>query len=379
MKITSFSYKEFEGETRQWVLEKFELGEINLFVGVNSSGKSRIIAVLKSLAKLITGQVKILFVSGDFSASFDNLGEKFDYEISFKEREVAFERLTRNGEVLFSRNQDGIGKIKSDKLSEPLDFEVQKDALVINVKRDKAQHGFIEVIHEWASQTRMCLFGSTLGKERLVSSSTLSVLGSVDEKAIEEIETFHLYSSGYEKFGDAFDKSILSDFSVLGYQAEEVGMESLESDRIKGPSIFTIFVKENDLLGTTNQVAMSQGMYRALALVIQLNYYEFSGEPRTMLIDDIGEGLDYDRSRKLIALLIEKAKKTGGQLLMTTNDRFVMNNVPLEYWGVVSRSGSLVKVINSKNSKKIFEDFESLGLNNFDFFANKFFELGLQE
>jgi hypothetical protein len=47
----------------------------------------------------------------------------------------------------------------------------------------------------------------------------------------------------------------------------------------------------------------------------------------------------------------------------------VMNEVPLKYWTVVIRIGSLVKVKNYENSRDEFEKFEKLGLNNFDYFV----------
>jgi ABC-type lipoprotein export system ATPase subunit len=49
-----------------------------------------------------------------------------------------------------------------------------------------------------------------------------------------------------------------------------------------------------------------------------------------VLIDDIGEGLDYERSSNLIKLLLKKMKKESIQLIMSTNDRFVMNNIPYD-------------------------------------------------
>jgi hypothetical protein len=57
---------------------------------------------------------------------------------------------------------------------------------------------------------------------------------------------------------------------------------------------------------------------------------------------------------------------------MSTNDRFVMNNVPLEYWQVIQRDGGKCKIFNYKNSKEKFDDFEYTGLNNFDFLATDF-------
>jgi len=59
---------------------------------------------------------------------------------------------------------------------------------------------------------------------------------------------------------------------------------------------------------------------------------------------------------------------------MATNDRFVMNTVPLEYWSVLERRGAVVKVHNRENAKQKFEDFRFTGLNNFDFFASDFLE-----
>jgi hypothetical protein len=73
-------------------------------------------------------------------------------------------------------------------------------------------------------------------------------------------------------------------------------------------------------------------------------------------------------------LLISKAKENDMQLIMTSNDRFVMNEVPLEYWSVMKRQGGTVKIFNHINSRNQFEQFKYLGLNNFDFFASDFLE-----
>ena len=90
--------------------------------------------------------------------------------------------------------------------------------------------------------------------------------------------------------------------------------------------------------------------------------------------DDFGEGLDFERSRTLIDLLRSKAHNSEAsiQLIMTTNDRFVMNNIPLEEWTVLQRVGHQVRVRNYGNSKQIFDEFKYTGLNNFDFFATDF-------
>ena len=60
------------------------------------------------------------------------------------------------------------------------------------------------------------------------------------------------------------------------------------------------------------------------------------------------------------------------QLIMSTNDHYVMNNVPLEYWQVIQRKGGECRVFNYQNSKEKFDEFEYMGLNNFDFLATDY-------
>ena len=52
---------------------------------------------------------------------------------------------------------------------------------------------------------------------------------------------------------------------------------------------------------------------------------------------------------------------------MATNDRFVMNQVPLEEWSVLLRSRTHVNVKNYNNSRDLFEEFKFTGLSNFSF------------
>ena len=58
---------------------------------------------------------------------------------------------------------------------------------------------------------------------------------------------------------------------------------------------------------------------------------------------------------------------------MSTNDRFVMNNVPLEYWSVIDRVEGECKIYNYKNSPKLFDEFALTGMNNFDFFSSYYY------
>jgi len=115
-------------------------------------------------------------------------------------------------------------------------------------------------------------------------------------------------------------------------------------------------------------------LFRALSIFIQLRYLEFFETAGLILIDDIGEGLDFERSVAFINSVIKITEESDTQLVMSTNDRFVMNNVPLEYWCILSRNGGDCTVQNYRNSKELFDDFDYTGLSNFDFFSSQYYK-----
>lgn len=162
----------------------------------------------------------------------------------------------------------------------------------------------------------------------------------------------------------------------IDYHLSKVDAKSL---RIASIPVLMMVVQEKDLDAITDQREMSQGMFRALSLIIQLNYSLLTKKPNCILIDDIGEGLDYERSKKLIDLIINKAENTNTQVIMSTNDRFVMNKIPLQYWSVIKRLKNKAIFYNYKNSKHIFDDFAFTGLNNFEFFATDFYIKGFED
>jgi hypothetical protein len=220
-----------------------------------------------------------------------------------------------------------------------------------------------------------------MGKEVLVSlkeESEESKLNLKDTNLVVKI-----FSKGEEIFGKKFKKSIINDMEKLGYEIDYIDLRTPKGLKFIGPALYPspqgFIVKEHDLPGNTEQSDMSQGMFRAFSLIIQMNYSQLASIPSCIMIDDIGEGLDYDRSTALIKLIIEKANTSSIQLIMSTNDRFVMNNVPLEYWAVMERLSNTAKIHNYENAKKKFDDFELSGLSNFDFFASEFWQEGQEK
>lgn len=113
-------------------------------------------------------------------------------------------------------------------------------------------------------------------------------------------------------------------------------------------------------------------MCRAISLLIQMEYLSVQNKPSLWLIDDLGEGLDYDRTVKLGKLLFDFCRERGIQLLASSNDTFLMDIVDLQYWNILERKGEKVIPLNITNNPNLFEDFKFTGLSNFDFFSSDY-------
>jgi len=377
MFLKSIEYAQFGGTPRLWKLEGCTLGNINLIVGKNATGKSRTLNIVNGLANLLSGQDKLRYISGNYVVEFDNNGKDVNYILHYENMSIIEEELSINSENKLKRGKDGIGKIYYDKKQELIDFQTPPNELATVARRDTIQHPFLEDLHNWGRYVRHYRFGTELGKGQL------TVVIKNEEKAGQQVLNpkntnlvVAMFLEGKKKYPEKFIEKIVSDMDTIGYSLEDIGTHTPESILI-GSNLPTepvgLYVKESDLSCRTDQMDMSQGMFRALSLIIQIHYSLFTSTPSCILIDDIGEGLDFERSSALVKLLTERAKNSSIQLIMATNDRFIMNSVPLEYWLIIERIGGICKIYNQRNSPQLFDDFELTGLNNFDFFSSEYY------
>ncbi len=379
MHIKSIDYYENLNTATEWYLDGVTLEKINLIIGKNATGKTRLLSVIYGLANLVSNDLKFNFTSGKYDILFDKNNKKTQYILEYNDIKINKEELIVDGKKLLSRGQEGKGEIFAVQLGQNMQFQAPVNELACVVRRDSVQHPFFEDIFHWGKETKLYRFGTELGRSNLVVFLEKKEMEEkLNHKETEQVVGF--LKKGQKKWGDDFVNSIKSDMNYVGYKLDDVGIAPFERATLPdGSHPFGIYVQESDLTGKTFQVDMSQGMFRVLSLLAQIAYSKFSNSATCILIDDIGEGLDYDRSSTLIKLLVDKVKETNIQLIMSTNDRFVMNNVPLEYWSILKRTGPKCITLNIRNAKKIFDDFNFTGLSNFDFFSTDFYLNGLDE
>ena len=375
MELKSLEYQQHKNTKNEWKIEPTTFESINLIAGQNATGKSRVLNVISNLARLFSIVQNIHYKSGTYKIIFDKNGDEISYFLNYRNRKVIQEKLHFNGDVYLNRNSSGAAKIHSDQIEDKLEYEIPVDQLAVITKRDSKQHPLLDALYFWGNNLMHFKFGENLGKNILgMPSKKIPPDLIFDLKSTDKV--FYILKKGKKEYGLRFEKAIKRDMASVGYKLEKIFLTQPVSVTITGDAPVTpvaLAVKEKDLPGITDQNDMSQGMFRALSLLIQLNYAIMANKLSCILIDDIGEGLDYEKSSNLIKLILKKTEKKSVQLIMSTNDRFVMNNVPLEYWTVMHRAGTKLLSINYRNSKELFEEFELIGLNNFDFFTSKSF------
>ena len=372
MRLTSMTYSQWEGTPREWKIEGVQLGPVNLLVGSNASGKTRTLNVISGLAKLLSGATKVSLLSGDYDVTFSNESAELHYKLKISDSKVTHESFAVGDTNYLERGAGGAGKIWAQKLNNFIDFQVPENELAAVSRRDSIQHPYFEPLNQWGESLYHYYFGTPLGKDHfaIIDSRTKREINPRDPNQV-----IGIFRQGVKEFGEPFIESIKRDMGAVNYLIDDIGVREPVSIVIHEPQgIVVLYVKETGLGDITDQVDMSQGMFRALSMIIQLNYSEMCKKPSCILIDDIGEGLDFDRSCALIKLLMGKAEAESVQLVMSTNDRFVMNTVPLEAWTVLRRVGTKIKVHNYANSRERFDQFKFTGMNNFDFFAFNFLD-----
>ncbi len=385
MLLKNIKFCRFKGQKYEWSIEGKPLKkidgqpvtfqEINLIVGKNATGKSKTINTIRQLSDLLSGDIKLsqlVYDTSFYDLLFDSNGNEIAYYLEFEEGKVKKEILKINGIEKLKRDSK-VGAMYYEKAQKNLEFEMEDDKLAV-ARVDKIQQPYFESLQNWGKALSHYRFGGQLGKNSFLRDiNAIKEDKEIDLKDSDKVS--EIFFRAKNTFGEKFINSIISDMKRISYNICKIEVDTLKFFPVPA---FGLNVQEVDIEDVTDQKEMSQGMFRALSLLVQLNFSLLSKTPSCILIDDIGEGLDYERSKSLIDLIIEKVKGSPVQVIMTTNDRFIMNNIPLEYWSVIHRVPKKSLFYNYQNSKVVFDDFKFTGLSNFDFLSTEFYFEGFE-
>jgi len=355
MRVIRYKYErkaidgfKFNATTFDWI----ELQNSNLMVGKNASGKSTVSNILVAFTRLFLpsqahqiGQRTIELVNSK--------GKQFTYHYEGEIKGVVKESLYRDAQLLFDRDFSD-AKIYSEAKRDFEQITPPANKPIIQVRRDAKDYPYLEELAQWAEGIHSIKFGNV---NPAAFNKTESERGFNIEDFNKALESLDLPDK----------ETIITEFNSLGYDLKVIDIKKLGDQNI-------LFVKEAGLKYELRQESLSQGMFRSLALLIYLHYIINKKKAQLIIIDDLCEGLDFDRATNLGKLLFNKAKDKGIQFLATSNDFFLMNVVTIDIWNIIKRDTTKIKVYNYKNSKEKFDEFKFLGLNNFQLFASDYLE-----
>jgi len=385
MKLIEFSHR-----AGDWEINNLGLGDLNLIVGENAVGKSNTWKAIKNFSEIINDLTKHIqdnitdvyyFYDYEnkiteywFLVKFETESKKIlSYEILIEfesqiKKTIEFENqinvrreiLILDGKKIIYRESADKAEIYSESNKELISISPPSSSLVLKVRRDTKEYIEFEQLIFWASDKKFFSFC----KINSYPSGVLLAqrLNNLDNRYVTSVlNDIGFYITDIDTFQISPGSSVLNHRFVF----EEINVEK------------KFYYKD-----------ISQGLKRTINLIVLLenlvkekpvrDRYAWETSPY-LIIDDLGEGLDYRKATNLGKYLFKRCEEESIQLIAISNDNFLLDVVDLDHWNILTREGSKVSTINKKSHPKIFEDFMFTGLSNFDLLTSDFLTRKLKE
>ena len=346
MLLTSFKYK-----TPNWEISRLtNLGAANLLVGQNASGKSRTIHALESTAHFMRA-VKSLHAESDFSVEItflteDSTPSKLEYSFSVKNEKITKELLKKDNHTILRRS-GATAILEGDPVNPP------ENKLITQVRRDKKLYPEIERLMEWAEGVTAISFSDINPFTNALGPSL-----QINPK---------LFSDLVSEFTSSEKKMFLKEAREIGYSVSDIRCSAFRDYKF-------VEIKENYIKSPVAEFNLSNGMIRVLYVLAYLIKMKNRTTTSLLLIDDLGEGLDYKKVVKLGEKVFLLCQTSGVQIIATSNDSHLMDIVDISKWQILNCNRSTVTSLNASTHPDLFNAFRLTGLSNYDFFSSDFID-----
>jgi hypothetical protein len=228
------------------------------------------------------------------------------------------------------------------------------DKLTVQVRRDRNAYPEIEKLMAWADGLMV------------VSCSDINPFTIINEKSgyINPIPFSELVGS----LDKEEKESVIEDAKRMGYEISDMALIEANSE------IKLVAVRERDMQNGLLDFQLSIGMLRVLYILCFLEYIRHTDNYSMLLIDDLGEGLDYSRATHIGEKVFNACENGNLLLIASSNDSFLMDVVDISKWQIVRSKNSKLSVLNQTNQPELFEMFRMTGLSNFDLFSSDFID-----
>jgi len=328
---------------------------LTLFVGISGVGKTQILNAIDSLRKVANGEsingfeweVAFSIVSGEeylWKGAFSVLDKEvpiINESILSEEDEIIkptilFEQLTDAEEnLILERNTE---KILFN--GNPMPKLSSHESMIYILKEEKSIQNiawaFNKIKLKDHTRRRIELFTSTRTLKQLREKcKTLDDIKN--SNGAIRIKLLLCSEYGLEVF-----ETIKERFMEIFPQVENVKIE--QEKGFTSIAVAIISIKEKKVSRWINEYRMSSGMLRTIFHISELF---LASDGSVILIDEFENSLGINCIDILTDDLIHENHAL--QFIATSHHPYIINNIPYEYWKVVSREGGHIKIENASS------------------------------
>ncbi len=354
MKIKRLKYYD---HAKGWWLEPVEFSNLNLLVGVSGVGKTKILNAIFNLQEIANGQSingiewEITFLT-DENQEYRWLGKfetllrsetSFIYEFdddSYDKSEILNESLFLNGDLLAKRIRNTI-EFQGNVLPK---LSAIESVIVIFKSEDlvrSAWNGFQQInfsIENTASKNQVypVPFSMLLDKYPTIQEIVKSGLR-------EQIKLALIHNNVPEIFKEIKNKFIQVFPTVENIKIQPFNGRSPQKTSSAVNEFPVIYIKEKGVKTWISQEEISSGMYRTLISIAELY---LSPKSSLIIIDEFENSLGINCIDAVTEDLI--FNQGDLQFILTSHHPYIINNIPMDYWNIVTRKGGVVTVKNAR-------------------------------
>jgi hypothetical protein len=362
VKITRFK---FDDHGADWHLEETAFDQLNLLVGVSGVGKTKILEALRRVCGMATGSGKtpgkiewvIDFEHDGRSYRWDGLtGAKTNSEpledVSSNEDDVVIlrENLVLAGEdPLIARDQHGI-RFREQTMPPLAELGSALHILKSEKELSAIRRGFQLVTFSVAASSRVAIMkGGLSGVSALKNTwqdtpfNFFCVFFRQHQYQFASMLIAYILQAAYpEKFGEIKDTFL----DIFGSLADmRVEYSSLPGDQQNFSLQYAI--QERGSSQWIQQAEMSSGMIRTLAHIFEM---ALAPPGSVIIIDEFENSLGVNCMPDLARLISNRA---DCQFVLTSHHPYIINNIPVDAWKLVTRKGGHVRVTSARDIPEI--------------------------
>jgi ABC-type glutathione transport system ATPase component len=343
MSITHFS---FSNHAENWHLEKLDLDNFNLLVGISGVGKTKILNALEFVSRVATGGDYKL--NGEtWTIGFSTNGEQYEwqFESAIIKSNLPYIHRTKIPTIASEQilKKEGDKTITILKRSET-EFQLNNSSIPIFEKQDCAINllSKVESIKPIYQTFKRIIFSDVL-QEKHFGTRINPKQDQPIEKPLEEfkdestrlptiVKAYRLQQNYPKEFA-----KIKNIFTKIFDSVEDIKIEISKNNG--GIYEYEFHLKEKTSPKWIAQWEMSAGMFRT---IIHLTEISLAPKESVIIIDELESGLGTNCMPGLTEFLLSKTSHL--QVILTSHHPYIINNIPDKTWKIVKRNGGQVTV-----------------------------------